>query len=110
MLDRETPSAFSLKIGNRCLDNRCLEAEFQNRVHVLRHRAREAPELGAQTGLHDHLDRSPIVLRHARKPNLDSIDAEPIQETGDLDLLVRGEHETDGLLPITERRVVHPDD
>src|SRR5262249_27378220 len=57
----------------------------------------------------DQLDRAPVLCGHAREPTLDPIDAELVEQTSDLELLLRVEDDADGLLPVAERRVVEAD-
>ena len=51
----------------------------------------------------------PVVLRDAREAGLDPVDAELVEQPRDLELLLRIEDDADGLLAVTERRVVQPD-
>ena len=51
-----------LQVGDRRLDHREADAELDERLQVGRHGAREAPDLGAQPGGRDQLDRVPVVV------------------------------------------------
>src|SRR5262249_6472693 len=73
------------------------------------HCSGEAPHLGAQAGLGDEADGVPVVLRDPWKPRLDPVDAEVVEQTRDLELLLGVEHDADRLLAVAERRVVEPD-
>src|SRR6266404_4081666 len=95
-----------LQIGDRRLDHGRVHAELDERFEVRRHRAREAPDLRAQPGVGNQLHRVPVVLRDAREPGLDPVDAELVEELRDLELLLGIEHDADGLLAVTQRRVV----
>src|SRR6266404_1023264 len=95
-----------LQIGDRRLDHGRVHAELDERFEVRRHRAREAPDLRAQPGAGNQLHRVPVVLRDAREPGLDPVDAELVEELRDLELLLGIEHDADGLLAVTQRRVV----
>ena len=98
-----------LQVGDRRLDHRRRHAELDERLEVGGHGAREAPDLRAQPGGRDQLHRVPVVLRDAREPRLDAVDAELVEQLRDLELLLRVEHDADGLLAVAERRVVQPD-
>src|SRR6188508_2245992 len=102
IFSRVTPiaSSFRSEIGDSITDAR---------TEVGRHRPREAPDLRPQAGLGDQPDRVPVVLRDAREPGLDPVDAEVVEEPRDLELLLRVEHDADRLLPVAQRRVVEPD-
>ncbi len=95
-----------LQVGDRRLDHRVRDAELDERLEVGGHRAREAPHLGAQAGGRDQLDRAPVVVGDAREARLDPVDAELVEQAGDLELLLRVEHDADGLLAVAECRVV----
>ena len=98
-----------LEVGDRRLDHGRGHAELDERLEVGRHGAREAPHLGAQPGAGDELDRVPVVLRDAREARLDPLDPELVEQPRDLELLLRVEHDADGLLAVAQRRVVEPD-
>jgi hypothetical protein len=49
--------------------------ELDERLEVGGHRARKAPDLGAQAGVRDELDRVPVVVGHTREAGFDAIDA-----------------------------------
>ena len=98
-----------LEVGDRRLDHRGLDAELDEELEVGRHRAREAPDLGAQPGAGDQLDGAPVVLRDAREAGLDPLDPEPVEQPRDLELLLGREDDADGLLAVAQRRVVQAD-
>ena len=98
-----------LPIRDRRLDHRGGDAKLDERLHVGRDRAREAPDLGVQPGGRDQLDGAPVVVGHAREARLDAVHAERVEQAGDLELPLRVEYDADGLLPIAERRVVEAD-
>ena len=98
-----------LQVRDRRLDHRVADAELDERLEVGRHRAREAPDLGAQAGGRDQLDRAPVVVRDAREAGLDPVDAEAVEQPRDLELLLGVEHDADRLLAVAERRVVEAD-
>ena len=106
---RETPSAVELPVRDRALDHRGRDAELDERLHVGLDGAGEAPDLGAQAGADDELDRAPVVVGDAREARLDPIDAGGIERARDLELVLRHEHDADGLLAIAQRRVVEAD-
>src|SRR5581483_1413619 len=68
-----------------------------------------APHLRLEAGARDQLDRAPVVGGHAREARFDPLDAEPVEEARDLELLLRVEHDADGLLAVAQRRVVQTD-
>src|SRR5205823_4190789 len=82
---------------------------LDDRLHVVRHGAREAPRLRAQPGVADQLDCPPVLLGHAREADLDAIDAEPVEQPRDLQLLLGCQDDADGLLTVAQRRVVKTD-
>ena len=98
-----------LEVGEGRLDHGGMEAEVDDRLHVVRHGPREAPQLGVQPCAGDQLDRATVVLGHAREPDLDPVDAEFVEQLRDLELLLRPQHDTDRLLAVTKRRVVQAD-
>jgi len=98
-----------LQVGDRRLDHREANVELGERLEVGGNGAREAPHLGPKARGGDSLDGVPVVLRDAREPRLDSLDAEVVEEAGDLDLLVGVEHDADRLLAVAQGRVVEPD-
>ena len=103
------PDRIELEVGDRRLDHRGLDTELDEELEVGRHCAREAPDLGAQTGAGDQLDGAPVVVGHAREAGLDALDPEPIEQSGDLELLLGREDDADGLLAVAQRRVVEAD-
>ena len=109
IFSRETPiaSSFRSEIGDSITEKRT--PELDERLEVGRHGAREAPDLGAQAGGRDQLDRLPVVGRDAREAGLDPVDAELVEQPGDLELLLGVEHDADGLLAVAQRRVVEAD-
>ena len=54
-------------------------------------------------------DGVPVVLGDARKPRLDAVDPEVVQQTGDLQLLLGVEHHADRLFAVAKGRVVEAD-
>jgi hypothetical protein len=82
------------------------EAEIEHRVNVIRYSARKTPELRAQAVGHDHLYRATVVIRDARKADFNSVNTERVDETRDLELLVRPEDDADRLFSVSEGRVV----
>ena len=98
-----------LQVGDRRLDHREAHAELDEQLEVGGHGAREAPDLGAQAGGRDQLDRAPVVVRDAREAGLDAVDAELVEQPRDLELLLGVEHDADGLLAVAQRRVVEAD-
>src|SRR5581483_7066107 len=94
---------------DRRLDYRVRDPELYERLEVGGHGAREPPDLGGQLRLGDQLDRLPVVVGDAREPGLDAADAELVEQTRDLELLLRVEHDPDRLLAVAQRRVVEPD-
>ena len=109
IFSRVTPiaSSFRSEIGDSITENE--HAELDERLEVGRHGAGEAPDLGAQTGGRDQLDRLPVVVGDARETGLDPVDAELVEQLCDLELLVRVEHHADRLLAVAQRRVVQAD-
>jgi hypothetical protein len=97
-----------LEVRDRRLDHRGRHTQLHERLEVGRHRAREAPDLRSQSRLRDQLHGVPVVLGDAREPGLDALDAERVEEPRDLELLLRAEHDADGLLAVSQRRVVQP--
>ena len=98
-----------LEVGDRRLDHRGAHAELDERLEVGGDRAREAPDLGAQAGGGDQLDRAPVVVRDAGEARFDPVDPELVERARDLELLLRVEHDADRLLAVAERRVVQAD-
>ena len=109
IFSREHAERLQLEIGDRALDHRRLHAELDERLDVGRHRTGEAPDLGAQTGAGDQPDRFGVLRRDAREPRLDPVDACVVERARDLELVLRAEDDADGLLAVSERRVVEPD-
>ena len=95
-----------LQIGHGRLDHRRAQPELEYRVDVVRHRSGEAPELCPQPSGDDQLDRASVVIGDTREPDFDPVDAELVDEPGDLELLLGAEHHADGLLAVPQRRVV----
>src|SRR5215210_185222 len=89
-----------LQIRDRRLDHRGAHPELHEGLEVRGHRAREAPDLRAQAGVRDQLHGFPVVLRDAREAGLDAVDAELVEQTRDLELLLRVEHHPDRLLAV----------
>src|SRR5262249_33759637 len=83
--------------------------ELDERLDVGRNRAREAPHLGPEASAGDKLDSSPVVVGDAREAGFDAIDPAGVDRAGDLELLLRHQHDPDGLLPVPHRRVVQTD-
>src|SRR5581483_3172797 len=98
-----------LQVAERRLDHAGPDAELDECLDVRSDGAREAPDLGAQAGVADQLDRAPVVVRDARKARLDPVDAERVEAPRQLELLLGVEHDADGLLAVAERRVVEAD-
>ncbi len=95
------------EIGASITEARTLELD--ERLEVGGDRAREAPDLRPQAGRGDQPDRLPVLGRDAREAGLDAVDAEPVEQARDLELLGRVEDDADGLLAVAQRRVVEPD-
>jgi hypothetical protein len=98
-----------LEVGDRRLDHRGADTELDQRLEVGRHGAREAPDLGSQPRVGDQPDGVPVVLRDAREAGLDPIDPQVVEQACDLELLLGVEHHADGLLPVSQGRVVEAD-
>src|SRR4051794_10202016 len=98
-----------LQVGDRRLDHAGADAELRERLDVGLDRAGEAPDLSVETGVPDQLDGAPVVRGHAREARLDPLDAEPVEPARELELVLRSEHDADGLLAVTQRRVVEGD-
>ena len=98
-----------LQVGDRRLDHRRRDAELDERLEVGGHRTREAPDLARRPAAAISSTASPVVLRDAREAGLDAIDAELVEQPRDLELLLRVEHDADGLLAVAQRRVVEAD-
>ena len=88
--------------------DRRAHAELDQSLDVGRHRAREAPDLSLEPGGEDELDRAAVVLGDAGEAGLDPVDAEDVERAGDLQLVLRREHDADGLLAVAQGRVVEP--
>ena len=72
--------------------------------------AREKPQTSASSpAFGDQLHGLPVVRRRAREAGLDPLDAECVDRACELELLLRVEHDADGLLAVPERRVVEAD-
>ena len=72
--------------------------------------AREKPQTSAlRPASRDEPDRLRVLCRDAREPGLDPVDAGIVEQPRDLELLLRAEHDADGLLAVAERRVVQAD-
>ena len=95
-----------LQIRDRRLDHGVAHAHFDEQLEIGRHGTGEAPDLGGQPRTSDQLDAAPVLCGHAGKACLDPLDPESVQEPRDLELLLGREDDTDGLLPVAQRRVV----
>ena len=98
-----------LQVRDGRLDHRRLDSELDEELEVGPHRAREAPDLGGEAGARNQLDGPPVVLGHAREARLDPLDAEPVEQPRDLELVLGREDDADRLLAVAERRVVEAD-
>ena len=98
-----------LEVGHGGFDHGMPDAELDERLDVGLDCPREAPDLSAQPRLGDEPDGAGVVLGHARKPRLDTVDPERVKQPCDLKLLLRIERDADRLLAVTERRVVQAD-
>ncbi len=98
-----------LELRDRRLDHAGRHAELDERLDVGLNGAREAPDLGVETGPGDQLDGLPVVGRDPREAGLDPLDAGLRERAGDLELLLRHEDDADRLLTVPERRVVEAD-
>src|SRR5262249_47605276 len=86
-----------------------LDPELDERLDVGLDCAGKAPDLGAQPLVGDEPDGAGIVLGHAREARLDPFDPERVEQTRELELLLRIERDADGLLAVAECRVVQTD-
>ena len=98
-----------LAVRDRALDHRGPNAELDECLHVGGDGAREAPDLGAQAGSGNQLDRAPVVRGDAREAGFDAVDPGRVERACDLELVLRGEHDADRLLAVAKRRVVETD-
>ena len=98
-----------LQVGDRRLDHREADAELDERLEVGGHRAREAPDLGAQPGRAISSTACQSSSETRGKPASIRSIAELVEEPRDLELLVRVEHDADRLLAVAQRRVVETD-
>jgi hypothetical protein len=98
-----------LEVGDRRLDHARADAELDERFDVGLDGAREAPDLGGETGVADQLDGAPVVRGHTRKAGLDPLDAELVQPSRQLELVLGREDDADGLLAVAQRGVVKAD-
>ena len=106
---RETPiaSSFRSEIGDSITEQRTPSSTSSSRSAGT---AREKPQISAlEARGRDQLDRAAVVVGDAREAGLDPVDAEPVEQPGDLELLLGVEHDADGLLAVAERRVVEAD-
>ena len=85
------------------------DAELDERFDVCLHRAREAPDLGAEASVRDQPDRARVVLGHTRESGLDPLDPEPVEQPCDLELVLGRKHDAHRLLAVAQRRVVEAD-
>ena len=97
-----------LAVAQRRLDDRGVHAELEQLLDIGWHRPREAPDLGLQLRGHDQLIGFHIIVRHSREAGLDAVDAKAVEGDGDGELVVRGQHHTNGLLTVSQRCVVDP--
>jgi len=98
-----------LPVRDRAFDHGRLQAQLQECLHVRADGSREAPDLRIETRFEDQRDRACVVLRHAREPGLDPIDAGFGQRLCNLHFLLWIEHDSDGLLTVAEGRIVEAD-
>ena len=103
------PKRTELQLRDRRLDHARRDAKLDQRLDVGLHRAREAPDLGGEARLRDQPHGLPVVLGDPREPGLDALDARLGERAGDLELLLRHQHDADRLLTVAERRVVEAD-
>ena len=106
---RVTSSASSLPSEIGLSITVALHPELDEHLDVGLDGARETPDLGAQPGRRDQLDRTVVVCRDSREARLDAIDAGRIERLRDLELLLRREDHADRLLSVAQRGVVQPD-
>ena len=98
-----------LEVGDRRLDHRAATPSSTSASRSAG-TAREKPQTSARKpGGGDQLDRLPVVVRDAREAGLDPVDPELVEQPGDLELLLRVEHDADRLLAVAQRRVVEAD-
>src|SRR6266536_3910049 len=98
-----------LQVGDRRLNHARTDPELDECLDVRLHGPRETPDLGGEPGIADQLDGAPIVRGDAREPGLDPLDPELVEAAGELELVLGTENDTDGLLPVTQSRVVEAD-
>ena len=109
IVSRETPSASSLpsEIGLSITDAR---TPSSTSASTSAWTAREKPQTSARrpaAAISSH--RLEVVLRDTREARLDPVDPRRVERPGDLELLLRREHDADRLLSVAEGRVVEPD-
>src|SRR5919201_881150 len=98
-----------LAVADRRLDHARLQAELEERIDVGPDRAREAPDLGVEARVEDQAHGALVLGRDARKARLDTLDPEPVELPGDVELLLGVEHDADRLLAVAEGGVVEAD-
>ena len=103
------PERGQLRVRDRALDHGRSDAKPDELLDVRLHRPRETPDLGAQPGVGDAPDRLLVVGRDAREARLDPVDPGVVERPCDRELVVRREHDADGLLAVAQRRVVEAD-
>ena len=98
-----------LQVRDRRLDDARGDPQLDERLEIGRHCPGEAPDLGVQPRLENHLERALVVGGDAREACLDPLDPELVEPTRDLELLLRVENDADRLLAVPERRIVEAD-
>src|SRR4029077_12920069 len=98
-----------LQVGDRRFDHARTHSELDESLDVRLDRARETPDLGVQACVADQLYGTPVVLRDTRKAGFDSLDPESVEPSCKVELVVGSEDDADGLLAVSERRIVEAD-
>src|SRR6266851_159198 len=86
--------------------DRGLEAETNELFNVSLNGAGKTPELGAEASFEHELDGFGIVSGDAGESCFDATYAESIELARNFELLLRRQHNTDGLLPVAKSRIV----
>ena len=98
-----------LEAGDRRLDHARADSELGESLHVGIDRPRESPDLRVEARSENQLHRTPIVGGDAWESRFDPFDAELVETTRELELVLGTEHHSDGLLTVAKRGVVEAD-
>mgnify|MGYP007084794953 CR=1 FL=1 len=109
LLPRQLELVLQVEVGGRNEDVDVVYAAAEGLFDVRLRRPRQSADSSPQPLRGDPLHRLGLALRGYGEAGLDDVDAEPVELVGDGDLVLDGEGDPWGLLPIPQGRIQDPD-